>query len=155
MHDRCVSLGSVARASRSARFRNALLVRISVERFGMTLSRLAPIRETLLLESRSVPSLGRRGKPSRVRTPLSERSMESNWFCRRGGGRGGGREVEEVEKKEEGERRRRAKRRSNDEKKTLFLSFFSPSSPLQHEPLSRPRSRSLQFCCLWVIGRVW
>lgn len=88
MHDKCVSLGSVARASRSAKFLNALLVRISVERFGTTLSKLGPIRETLLLESRSVPSRGRRGKPSRVRTPLSERSIESNWFC------AGGREVE-------------------------------------------------------------
>ena len=81
MQDRCVRLGSDARASRSAKFFSALLVRTSVESLGANCSRLAPIRETLLLESSSVPSRGRRGRPSRVRTPLSERSIESNWFC--------------------------------------------------------------------------
>ena len=146
--DKCVSLGSVASASKSARFRSALLESTSIDKFGTNCSKLCPMRETLLLESSSVPSRGRRGKPSRVRTPLSERSIESNWFCfffyiif----------EVKEAEVDSGGGgERTKGKRRSTTKKKKN--KSFSVLLQFQHEPLSRRGSRSLLSCSLCVDG---
>ena len=144
-HDRRSSLGSEARASRSARFLRALFVSTSVERLGANCSRSGPIREIRLLERRSVPRRGRRGRPSRVRTPLSERSIESNWFCYWVFG------CSRKRRSKGGVGERKGKRRSKNGTKKLFCSPPRLCPP-SYEPLSRPDSRSPLSCSLRLVS---
>ena len=58
-----------------------LLVSTSTLSPGRASARPAPILDTRLFAHTSVDSRGRRGKPSSTGMELSDRSIESNWFC--------------------------------------------------------------------------